>query len=174
MSALGLYAIDGYDWFGQYGFAVQRVKGKGKDDFLKFWDAKTPPISKDWPDQHGTEYDLSERFFKEKEILIDGVLMADSYAEFWERHKALQALFAQPGTRRLYVNSLQRSFFIFYDSCTDFGTLGPLNGQYTGKIGCTYSFKFIEPVPSFWEQFTYLTDKNGNYLITTSDNKIII
>lgn len=174
MSASGLYFIDNDDWFDTYGFAVMRTKGKGKEAFLKFFDAKPPAISKDWPDQHGTEYDLSERFFQEKEILIDGILLADTVDEFWVRHRAMQALFAQPGTRRIYVNSLGRSFMVFYDSCTDFGLLGPLSDEYAGKVGCTYSFKFIEPVPSFWEPFTYVTDSEGKEITTITGKQIIV
>jgi hypothetical protein len=174
MELSGLYSIDGNDWFDTYGFFVQKIKGKGKDAFLKFPDAKKPALSKNWPDQHGTEYDLSERFYEEKEILIDGILMADTAVEFWDKHKAMLELFGKPGTRRMYVQSLSRSFFVFYDSCTDFGTLTPLNNEFAGKIGCSYSFKFIEPVPSFWEEFSYLTDNQNNYLLTTIENKIIV
>jgi hypothetical protein len=169
--ALGQYAIDGQDWYGVYGFVVQKVKGKGKDAFLKFFDTKTP-TSHDWQDENGVEYDLSERFYKEKEVLIDGILTADTIDQFWQRHTAMQLLFGLPGTRRMYVNSLKRSFYVFYDSCTDFGTLTPLNNEYQGKIGCSYSFKFIEANPSLWHQFLYLVDKDGNNLIDNSGNKL--
>jgi hypothetical protein len=174
MTPSGLYSIDGLDWFDTYGFAVLKTAGKGKDAFLKFFDAKTP-LSHDWPDEHGTEYDETQPlFFKEKEILIDGLLTADTYDQFWERHRAMQTLFGLAGTRRVYVNSLQRSFYLIYDSCTDFGVLTPLNDEFEGKIGCRYSFKFKEPVPSFWQPFTYLTDIHGNHIITVDNNKIII
>lgn len=174
MTPSGLYSVNENDWFDTYGFVVQKVSGKGKDAFLKFPDAKQPALSKDWPDQNGTEYDLSQRFFKEKEIQIDGVLVANSYDEFWERHQAMFVLFSQPGTLRMYVNSLQRSFYIFYDSCADFGTITKLTGDYTGMIGCSYSFKFIEPVPSFWQPFNFLIDENSNYFTDGDENKFLM
>lgn len=174
MSALGLYAMDGEDLYGSYGFIVKKEEGKGKDPFLKFWDSKPIAGQKDWADQDGIEVDLSRRFFQAKEILLSGTMVASGEDDFWEKHEAFYAALSAPGIRRMYVGQLKRSFYIFYDSCTDFGTLTPIIAEDGQKVACKYTLKFIEPSPSFFKKFAFLTDKDGNYLVTQTGNKLIV
>ncbi|GAA4338446.1 hypothetical protein GCM10023149_48420 [Mucilaginibacter gynuensis] len=168
-AASGLYSIDGQDWFDTYGFAV----ASGSDDFLKFPERKPPP-SKSWDDEHGIDVDLTEPFFKEKEISIGGAIFAQNEDDFWLKYKAMFTMLSKPGTRRMYVNELGRSFYIYYQACTAFTRLTRIKNDNRGKVRCDYTLKFIEPIPSFWKQFKYLTDKDGNYIVTKQNNKILI
>jgi len=170
MSVVGLYSIDGDDWYGTYGWAV--AKG-GSDDFLKPWDRKTP-MQHDWADQHGTDVDTANVFFKAKEISVPGALIAANEADFWLKYNAFFKKLAEPGTRRIYINELGRSFYVYYDSCTSFTRLTRIKTNLGNKVACKFTLKFIEPVPSFWKQFTYLVDKDGRKLITNTNNKILI
>lgn len=167
MSASGLMSIDSNDWYDVYGWVVAP---NGYDDFLRFWDRKTP-MQHDWADANGIDVDLTTPVFKAKEINMPGAIVAKTEAEFWTRYRAMFNLLAQPGTRRIYVAEFSRSFYVYYDSCTAFGRLTRIKGN---QVACKYTLKFIEPVPSLFNPFSYLVDKNGNKLITKLSNKIII
>ncbi|MEZ2337694.1 hypothetical protein AB6735_18755 [Mucilaginibacter sp. RCC_168] len=170
MSALGMYASDGNDWYGTYGVIVGK---NGSDDFLKFWDRK-PPMQHDWADQNGVDTDTQNVFFKAKDISIPIAIIGNDEADFWAKHKAFFNHLSQPGTRRIYVNELSRSFYCYYDSCTDFSRLTRIKTDEGNRVACKYTLKFIEPAPSFFTQFAFLTDKDGNYLVTQTGNKLIV
>jgi hypothetical protein len=168
MNLSGKHSIDGNDVFTSFGLVVE----SGGNDFLRFPKLKEP-LSQDWPDQNGKEYDLSSPVFEEKNPVLTVVIIADTIAQFWIYHKAFFTALRQPGTKRFYIAAYERSFYIFYRDNTALTKLVKFN-QYGGKIGVRYQLALTEPVPSFWLPFNYLVDKDGNKLITKSNNKILI
>ena len=163
----GQYEIDGLDFYDTYGGIVS----KGLGDLLKPWDAKEPPVKKDWADQHGLDMDTGSTYFAAKEVNIEFAIVAATVTDFWLKYDAFIAMLMQPGLRRFYSNSLDRSFFLKYQKCT---LTVPLTKFKSGKVGVKYSFTFLEPVPSFFKQFTYMTDENGNYITTPDGQKILV
>lgn len=169
----GLYSINGTDVYTAYGLVVRG----GTDDFLRYPDRKPPAISKDWADENGDDTDLSEiPVFQSKDISLQIAILADTYDEFWAKYEAFFAELSLPGTIRFYVAEFDRSFYIYYDSITAFSRLTRLKvtGFLDYKIVCTYTIKFTEPVPSFFERFTFLVTKDDDYIVTKDSDKILI
>ena len=173
MDLTGLYSINDIDIFTAYGLVVR----SGTDDFLKYPDRKPPVINKDWPDENGSDVDISESpVFQEKSISLQVAIIANSTDEFWLKYQALFDVLSQPETLRFYVAEFDRSFFIYYDSITAFTRLTrtKVNGFIGEKVVCTYTIKFIEPIPSFLTQFSFLMDIDSNFIVTEDNLKIIV
>lgn len=141
------------------------------DSIIQLPDMKDPD-SYDWQDENGIEVYLDKRYVKPRTITLEFLMMADSESEFWSCYQLLLNELSAPGTIRLYIEELQRSFFVYYTRQSNAKALTLFREG--GKVCANFVLEFIEPKPSLFMRFTYLTDKNGNYLITTSNNKIII
>lgn len=137
----------------------------GANDFLKLPDLKEP-YSYSWPERDGIEVDLSDPKFKEKEITLNLAIHATSEAQFWSNYNAFLNLIKSPGTKRLFVGDLGRSFFVYYSKMNNYQRLSPIAGE--TKIGAKYSVTFIEPIPSLLKPFAFLTKKGGGYLLSTT------
>lgn len=172
MSA-GRHFINGVDLY-SIGVKVTRQKGeKGsalRNALLKPPDSKQV-YKKSWPDRTGTEVYVEQRVYAEKRVPMDFMIQASSEQEFWQRHKAFFDLVASGGMKRFYPAALKRSFFLYYDKCTGFTDL---TGLGTSNIMMTGTVEFVEPVPSLWKEFTYLTDKDGNYLVNEDGSRLIV
>jgi hypothetical protein len=169
MSLAGEYSINDNDLYTSFGFVV----GDSINGLLKFPDRKEP-FSHDWTDQNGIEVDLSKPVFKSKDIPISGTLMALNTDDFWLKHTALFTELAKPGTLRFYSAALGRSFFLYYNSSSSFEKLTTIRIGTQTRVGCKYTLNFVEPVPSFWQKYSYLTDINGDYITTNDGYKILI
>ena len=165
---VGRYSINGQDLWTAFGVIVI----SGSQDLLKMPERKEP-FSHDWGDGNGIEVDLSSPKFKDKNITLDVCFLAGSEADFWTKYRAFFTLLSGSGKLRLYCNDLGRSFYVYYTNSSSFEKLTPIKYAGQRKIGCRFSISFIEPEPSFWIPFTFLVDKDGNY-ITTTDNSLII
>ncbi|MDQ1139408.1 hypothetical protein [Pedobacter agri] len=137
----------------------------GSNDFLKLPDLKEP-YKVDWAEMNGIEVDLADPKFKEKEITLNLAIHATSETQFWNNYNAFLNILRSPGTKRLFVGDLGRSFFVYYSKMNNYQKLSPIAGEF--KIGAKYSVTFIEPIPSLLKPFAFLTKKGGGYLLTTS------
>ncbi|MDM8176841.1 hypothetical protein QT327_21240 [Olivibacter sp. 47] len=164
---LGAHIIDGKDLYGTYKTFVE----SGSTGFLEV--NTKPRFTHDWGDENGIEIDLTTSpLLKEREVSLGCVMRANSEQEFWINWKALVRHLSQNGLRRLYIGEYNRSFFVFLNSVTNFKKATRLSGS--NYIGCTFTINLVEPSPDFWIQYNVLTDKNGNPLLTTNREKIII
>ncbi|MGV3705452.1 MAG: hypothetical protein ACO1NU_08740 [Arcticibacter sp.] len=146
----------------------------GLDDLLRMHDTKERFLH-DWGDENGIEFDRKAPvYFKEKRVTLEIVMMGNSEADFWNKYKGFFTLITKPGTFRLYLDELSRSFYCYYHSSTSFRKLTYLKHEEYEGIGVKFNLVLIEPEPSFWKQFTFLTDKNGNRLITTDNYALIV
>ncbi|WP_443945612.1 hypothetical protein ACJVDH_00440 [Pedobacter sp. AW1-32] len=142
----------------------------GSADFLKLPDMKDP-YKYEWPDKNGVDVDLDNPVFKEKEITLNLAIVAYSEDEFWRNYNAFLNLIKTPGTKRMYVGDLGRSFFVYYNKMNSFTKLSPISG--TSKIGAKYSVTFNEPIPSMLKPFAFLTTKEGRPITTSKTNNLI-
>lgn len=113
MTASNRYKLNGNDLYDVYGFVVS----SGSDDFLKFPDRKES-LTYNWPDENGTQRDLSDPKFEEGAATLKGVIIAVNAADFWDKYNALWYAFSLPETRALEVVELSKTFDIFYKKAT--------------------------------------------------------
>lgn len=151
-------------------YEIFRIFIKGGLESWMIYSELKEPESYDWGDENGIEVDVSQRFFKARKVKIDCVLEAENEADFWSRYKLLMQTLASPGLKRVYLNQLSRSFYVYFDKMSNFEGIN-LKSE---DICSTFTLEFTEPEPSLFEQFSYLTDKDGNYLLTTNENRLIV
>jgi len=142
----------------------------GSDDFLQL--PETKPIDEyAWPELNGVEVDLSQPLlFKDREITLKMAIVAYSETDFWNNYNTFINTIRSPGTKRLYVEELSRSFFLYYVKSPSFRRLSPIKGS--TKIGAKYEVTFREPVPSLLKPYAFLTTKTG-VLITSTKGQLI-
>lgn len=130
------------------------------------------PDSYDWQDENGVEVYLDKRYVKPRTITLEFLMMADSEAEFWTCYQLLLSEMIAPGTIRLYIEELKRSFFVYYTRQSNTKALTLFSQG--GKVCANFMLEFIEPQPSLFRLYTYLTDGNGNYILTPNGQKILV
>ena len=130
------------------------------------------PDSYDWQDENGVEVYLDKRYVKPRTIQLEFLMMADSEPEFWSCYEQLLNELIAPGTIRLYVEELKRSFFVYYTRQINTKALTLFSDG--GKVCANFVLEFIEPEPSLFKPYTYLTDSNGNYILTPNGQKILV
>lgn len=109
MKGTGLYKIDGLDLGASFNYLVS----SGSDDLLQLPESKEV-YTYDWKGQNGKQYDLTKRFFDDKEVTFTGHIIADDKTEFWTKYLALRDLLMAPGTRMIYSFELEQTFGAFY------------------------------------------------------------
>lgn len=151
--------MDSIDLWAAYGLVVT----SGVDDFLKFPERKES-ITHDWMDKDGIDVDLSSTFLKEKDISLSVALIANNEADFWDKYEKLLNHFRRPGTRRVEVTELSRSFFVFYKTTSAFSSLTRIKSE--NKVACKFNIVLTEKEPNINSTNTYIVDENGRFLIT--------
>lgn len=160
MTPAGTYQIDGIDLWTTFGIFVE----DGSDGFLKFPPSKEK-YTHDWLDANGIDTDLSKVYTGQKEIIIRFCIVVQTEAEFWNNREAFFALLTQPMTRRIYVKEFNRSFFVYYEECTDFTRYTRI--LETNLIGCKFTVKFKEHEPENPDLAQrYLITQDGRFIIT--------
>jgi hypothetical protein len=139
---IGLYTLNAQDLYKEFGFVVS----SGSDDFLKM-PTRKDPLSADWADQDGTDYNLDNPFFEDSPAVLKGMLVADSEADFWEKYYAFWAVLKSEGRLTLYINELDQNFYVFYKEMSSIGRLTRIKD--TDKIGVNISITFQNISSSF-------------------------
>ena len=115
MSAANRYFLDGIDMYTAYGFIVTG----GSDAMLQLAKRKDP-LSHNWNDEDGIEYDLtSAPVYEDKKIPLKGYLVATSEADFWNKYNALKVALDFSGTKVLTCTEIGTSLNIFYRECSE-------------------------------------------------------
>lgn len=159
--------IDGIDIWTVFGMFIE----KGSADFLRH-PPKKESITHDWQDAHGIDVDLSRFFFQERQGALNFAIIADSEADFWEKHNSFIATFTQPGTHRLELKAHNnRSYYIFYKECNNYTQVQALKGIDEtlfgpNKVSAKFSIVVVEPEPQINPSNVYIVDENGRFLIT--------
>lgn len=162
------YSFNDLDGYLTYGWIME----SGGRDLIRPPKLKDP-LSLSWPDQNGTQYDLSVKYFEEKNITITGVILGTSIADFFAKEDAFFTMWAQPGTIRLYKKSYDRSFYVFMKDCTNVTEITKFK-EYGQMIGMRYSISICEPVPNFAKPFNLLVDEDNNYFTDGDGNRILM
>lgn len=154
----GRYFIDSIDAWEAFGVIIS----KGLDEFLRIPERKDS-ITHDWMDRDGIDVDTSNTYFKERDISLQVALIANSESDFWNKYEKLVNQLRKPGTRRIEVTELARSFYVFYKACASFGLLTRITG--TAQVACKFTLVFTEQEPNI---------NNTNVFIITEENQFLI
>ncbi|MDM1093425.1 hypothetical protein [Myroides odoratimimus] len=92
-----------------YGLIIQTGLAK-----LLEYPERKEPISNDWQDQHGVEYQLNKVFFKDKEVTLNCAFMADTDVIFWKNYNAFFAEITKPGYQKLFIYDHGKTYDVFY------------------------------------------------------------
>lgn len=159
----GSCIIDGID-LSSLGVFILRG---GDLDFISYPERKAP-LSTSWYEQNGIDVDLTEIYFKEKQVSVKFHLQAGNGTEMVSRIASFRSLLSAPGLRRIYVREFDKTFLLRYVSCPDYSHRGGL-AKKGGKRGdITVTFSMDDPLQFFthpeithpagsWNNKTYVT-----------------
>lgn len=106
----GSCIIDGVD-LADYGMFILRG---GSNDLLSMPERKKPETI-NYYEINGVDVDLSEIYFKEKNVVMRYHISAESGSEFSYRLNDFYRLISKPGVRTMYVREFARSFVLRYE-----------------------------------------------------------
>lgn len=108
----GQYLLDGLDVWTEYGLVVT----SGKGDLLKF-PVRKEPLSYDWQDENGKEWDLTAApVYEDPQVTLEGYIIAKSEADFLIKRYKLWVAINKTGTRQLNSLDMTEVFKFFYIS----------------------------------------------------------
>lgn len=116
----------------------------GLDQWLVMPELKEPAIY-DYQDENGIDVDLTVRYFKAKRVRMYCALIADSFADYWNKYNALVQDLSAPGLIRFYVNEYKRGFYVYFERQAEFKGITNLEN---GTIGVKFALDFVEPEPT--------------------------
>ena len=108
-------SLNGYNLLTTFSMVIQT----GLANFLEFPERKTP-LSNDWQDEDGIEYDLQNPTFKDKEITLNCAIMADNNIQFWTYYNLLWAELKKPNRLSLYIDDHSKTYQVFYKKSGNF------------------------------------------------------
>lgn len=109
----GVITLDGLDIKTTYG--VFAIRGSYND--LVGLPNMKEPSSYSWPTENFDDVDLTDRKVASRDITITFLLSADTPTELWNRRGALRIALTADGYRTLYIESLDRTFQLYYKGC---------------------------------------------------------
>lgn len=152
---LGSCIIDRQD-IGAWGMFILRG---GDYDFLSFPERKTPDLN-NWHEVDGVDADLSEVFFKEKQVTVRFYISGDNGESYFNNLSSFYELISVPGSRQLYSREFQKTFTLRFLSCEDYMHIGGMykSGKKRGELEVAFSMD--DPLLLFPDTES-LTPRNG-------------
>ncbi len=94
----------------------------GTEALLEFPERKEG-LSNDWREENGTEYDLDLVRFKDKEISLSCIFIADNDTDYWTRYNAFFTEITKPGYQQLFIYDHSKTYEVFYKKTSAFKKL---------------------------------------------------
>lgn len=154
--------MDGID-FWTYGVLVQ----KGDDGFLQYA-PKKESLSHSWPDQNGTEVDLSQQYLDVREVTLQCALFADSEVNWWKNYNNFIGNVMKPGKRRITINQFgNRDYYVYFKNCNIFTrvTRLPESQNKAGIWAANFSITVVENEPKLDAAQIFLVTEEGTFII---------
>lgn len=98
-----------------YGLIIQTGTAK-----LLEYPERKDPLSFDWQDQNGIDYQLDKVFFKDKEVTLNCAFMADTDVIYWKNYNAFFAEISKAGYQKLYIYDHGKTYDVFYKKTANF------------------------------------------------------
>jgi hypothetical protein len=155
----GQYYIDAIDLYNTYGVTIKA----GSNDLLRFPKRKDS-ISHNWPDQNGIDIDLKRVFFEPREVVLECVMYTNGEQDFTNKYMAFLSHLARPGTRRIEISEVGKSFHVYYKDCTNF--VRHTRIKTVTKVVCEFSLVLVEVSPEIDASNVYLITDDNLFLIS--------
>lgn len=107
--------INGKNLKNIFGLIIQT----GTERLLEFPERKES-LSNDWEDENGKEYDLAAPKFKDKEVSITCIIIADNDTQFWNYHQLFLAELQLPNYQSLFIEDHGKTYQVFYKKSNNF------------------------------------------------------
>lgn len=156
----GKLFVDGTDLWTNFGV----IGRKGYLDIFLKMPKRKESLTHDWLDTNGIDVDLSKIFLDKRDLPLKMVMVGNNEEDFWAKHGQFQALWTQPGLRRLTVRQFNRDFYVHYQDMPEASKSGNLKNN-SGKIFFFFTLLLSEPKPSI-EEVYFLADDDGVFIIT--------
>jgi len=132
----GSCIIDGKD-IADWGMFILR---EGDYDFISFPQRKEP-AQNNWYENHGVDADLTEVYFKEKNVTVKFYISAETENDFIRNLNAFNKLISAPGYRKIYSREFGKTFDLRYVTSSSYEHSGGLNkkGKKQGEISVEFS-----------------------------------
>lgn len=98
-----------------YGLIIRTGTAK-----LLQYPTRKEPLSNDWMEENGREYDLESVRFDDKEVVLSCAFMADDDVEFWCFYDRFFAEITKSGWQKLWIYDHTRSYDVFYRESKNF------------------------------------------------------
>ncbi len=108
-------AINGRNLLSEFSMIIQT----GTASLLEFPERKEQ-LKYDWAEENGTQYDLTDVRFKDREVTLRCAILADNDAIFWQSYNALFMELAKPGFQQLYIADHNMYYSVFYKKSGNF------------------------------------------------------
>jgi len=143
----GLLYINGKDVFLTYGAYLAEEKD---GDFTNYSALMKPYTMKGYTAVSFRENDGEELpevltpAFEPRDITLSFAIMATNKKDFMEKYAAFQLLL-KSGWLNLSLPELEKTFRVYYQSCSEWTSLTPLD---SGMVAAKFKIKFREPKPT--------------------------
>ncbi len=111
-------SLNGRNLLQDFGMIIQT----GTAQLLEYPERKER-IKYDWPEENGTQYDLQEVRFKDREVTLRCAILADNDSLFWQSYNALFVELSKPGFQQLYIADHNMHYSVFYKKSGNFQKL---------------------------------------------------
>ncbi|WP_018675545.1 hypothetical protein [Riemerella columbina] len=91
----------------------------GTEELLTFPERKEV-YENDWAEENGGEYVLDNPKFKDKEVTLKMVILADNNTQFWQYYNALFTELKKAGVLSLYIFDHDKTYEVFYKKSGNF------------------------------------------------------
>lgn len=91
----------------------------GTEELLTFPERKEV-YENDWAEENGGEYVLDNPKFKDKEVTLKMVILADNNTQFWQYYNALFTELKKAGVLSLYIFDDDKTYEVFYKKSGNF------------------------------------------------------
>lgn len=110
-----LFYINDKDCWTQWNFILT----KGALGILAEPPKRKAQLEHSWPDENGTERDVSTNYFESKEMKIPCAIIADSLADFKSSFDSLMTEIRGTGYFNFDSTGLDRRYSLLYSECSD-------------------------------------------------------
>lgn len=108
-------ALNEVGLWAEYGIIIQTGTAE-----LMVYPERKETVSNNWAEENGEEYDLDFVRFKDKEVTLNMLFIADNDTDYWQKYNAFFAEISQPGVQELYIDDHSKMYNVFYKSSNNF------------------------------------------------------
>lgn len=139
---IGQYKISGSDIYSTYGLLAR----PGFYNELLKLPKRKEGFTRSWPDENGTERDLTTVYYESRVLNLQFLLYASSEAQFYSRYNALTSFLLSSGRFNFDAIQMNRRFSLVYLDMTSFEKLTLI--KESNKIYAANTLQVVDDFPT--------------------------